>query len=350
MRTLIDLPDDDVASLDRLAQRHGRSRAAEVREAVRAHLRGSVGNDWIARGFGYWRDREDIAMSDPVFDTNILIDWLRMRPEASLELSRYARHRISRITWTEILAGEPLETRDHVRMLIAPFDRRPPRISVVATGAAVDAEAAVMQSLVHFAKGQTVVLKILSKDITHKSDVGGVILNLSNPDAVRTATNELFFRARTKRPDAQIDGVIVQPMMVRSKARELILGIANDPTFGTIVVFGRGGNARALSLPPLDLNLARDLVGRTRVSRILAAYRDVPAVKPGEVERTLVKVAQLAADLPQISELDINPLLADENGVIAVDARVAVRPVLQKKFAGPGNGNFAVRPYPSQWH
>jgi acetyltransferase len=123
----------------------------------------------------------------------------------------------------------------------------------------------------------------------------------------------------------------VQPMMVRAKARELILGIANDPTFGSIVVFGRGGTAvevindKALALPPLDLNLARDLVARTRVSRILAGYRDVPPVKPGEVERTLVKVAQLAADLPQVSELDINPLLADENGVVALDARVRVR-------------------------
>ncbi|HEY8334078.1 MAG TPA: bifunctional acetate--CoA ligase family protein/GNAT family N-acetyltransferase [Tardiphaga sp.] len=229
------------------------------------------------------------------------------------------------------------------------------QIPMVATGAAANADEAAAQASVHFAKGLTVVLKILSKDIPHKSDVGGVILNLTSADAVRIAVNELFTRAKTKRPDAHIDGVIVQPMMVRAKARELILGIANDPTFGSIVVFGRGGTAvevindKALALPPLDLNLARDLVARTRVSRILAGYRDVPPVKPGEVERTLVKVAQLAADLPQVSELDINPLLADENGVIAVDARVAVRPVVQKKFAGPGNGNFAVRPYPSTW-
>jgi acetyltransferase len=229
------------------------------------------------------------------------------------------------------------------------------RIPMVATGAAATAEEAAAQAAVHFANGQTVVLKILSKDIPHKSDVGGVILNLTNVEAVRIAVNELFDRAKTKRPDAHIDGVIVQPMMVRAKARELILGIANDPTFGSIVVFGRGGTAvevindKALALPPLDLNLARDLVSRTRVSRILAGYRDVPPVKPGEVERTLVKVAQLAADLREVSELDINPLLADENGVIAVDARVAVRPVIQKKFAGPGNGNFAVRPYPSNW-
>ncbi|MFG3757047.1 acetate--CoA ligase family protein, partial [Klebsiella pneumoniae] len=132
----------------------------------------------------------------------------------------------------------------------------------------------------------------------------------------------------------------------------MILGIADDPTFGTVIVFGRGGTAvevindKALALPPLDLPLARNLVGRTRVSRLLQGYRDVPPAKPDEVPLTLVKLSQLAADLPQIRELDINPLLADHRGVLAVDARIAVgTPV--RKFAGSGHINFALRPYPS---
>ena len=143
-------------------------------------------------------------------------------------------------------------------------------------------------------------------------------------------------------------------MVVRPKARELILGIADDPTFGTVIVFGRGGTAveiindKALALPPLDLQLARDLIERTRVSRLLRAYRDVPAVKQDAVAMVLVKLAQMAADIPEIRELDINPLLADETGVQAVDARVAVGQVA-RKFAGSGPANFAVRPYPSQW-
>ena len=143
-------------------------------------------------------------------------------------------------------------------------------------------------------------------------------------------------------------------MVVRKKARELILGLANDPTFGTVVVFGRGGTAveiindKALALPPLDLRLARDLIERTRVSRLLRAYRDVPAVQQDAVAVVLVKLAQMAADIPQIRELDINPLLADEAGVLAVDARVVVGPA-ERKFAGAGPVNFAVRPYPSQW-
>ena len=137
-----------------------------------------------------------------------------------------------------------------------------------------------------FAQGATVVLKIMSRDIVHKSDVGGVVLNLTSADAVRAATADILARAKALRPEARISGVIVQAMVVRPKARELILGLADDPTFGTVIVFGRGGTAveiindKALALPPLDLQLARDLIERTRVSRLLRGYRDVPAVKP----------------------------------------------------------------------
>ena len=227
-------------------------------------------------------------------------------------------------------------------------------IAMVETFAAADAEQAVARASAIFAQGATVVLKIMSRDIVHKSDVGGVVLNLTTPDAVRAATADILARAKALRPQARIAGVIVQAMMVRPKARELILGLADDPTFGTVVVFGRGGTAveiindKALALPPLDLQLARDLIERTRVSRLLRAYRDVPAVKPDAVALVLVKLAQLAADIPEIRELDINPLLADETGVLAVDARVAVGSV-DRKFGGSGPANFAVRPYPSQW-
>ena len=141
-------------------------------------------------------------------------------------------------------------------------------------------------------------------------------------------------------------------MVRRAKARELIVGLADDPSFGPVVLFGRGGTAvevindKALALPPLDLKLADDLIARTRVSRRLKAYRDVPAADEGAIALTLVKLAQLAADLPEIRELDINPLLADHTGVIAVDARVAVAPETRK---GSGHPRFAVRPYPKEW-
>src|ERR1700675_1280518 len=187
---------------------------------------------------------------------------------------------------------------------------------MVRTFAAADAEQAVAHASALFAQGMTVVLKIMSRDIVHKSDVGGVVLNLTSTDAVRAATADILARARTLRPQARISGVIVQAMIVRPKARELILGLADDPTFGTVIVFGRGGTAveiiddKALALPPLDLALARDLMGRTRVSRALKAYRNVPAADEMAVALVLVKLAQLAADIPQVREVDLNPLLA----------------------------------------
>jgi acetyltransferase len=240
---------------------------------------------------------------------------------------------------------DPIE----IKRLLDAYD-----IAMVPTFAAANAEQAVAHAEAIFAQGATVVLKIMSRDIVHKSDVGGVVLNLTSADAVRRATAEILARAQALRPEARISGVMVQAMVVKPKARELILGIADDPTFGTVIVFGRGGTAveiindKALALPPLDLQLARSLIERTRVSRLLRAYRDVPAVKEDAVTMVLVKLAQMAADIPEIREFDINPLLADRTGVLAVDARVAIGRA-PRKFGGSGPANFAVRPYPSQW-
>jgi acetyltransferase len=204
------------------------------------------------------------------------------------------------------------------------------------------------------AEGSGVVVKILSPDIVHKSEVGGVRLNLTSERAVRDAVADILARARAVRPDARITGVTIHPLVLRPKARELIAGIADDPTFGPVIVFGRGGTAvevigdKALALPPLDLELARELIGRTRVSRVLKAYRDVPAADVDAIALLLVKLAQLAADLPELRELDLNPVLADQTGLIAVDARIAVAPVEARR--GPsGHPRFAIRPYPKEW-
>ena len=203
--------------------------------------------------------------------------------------------------------------------------------------------------------GATVVAKILSPDIVHKSEVGGVRLNLTSAPAVREAVAQILARARELMPQARITGVTIHPMILRPKARELIAGIADDPTFGPVIVFGRGGTAvevindKALALPPLDLTLARDLIARTRVSRILKAYRDVAAVDESAVALVLVKLAQLAADFPQVREVDLNPFLADENGLVAVDTRVAVAPLDAARPGPSGHPRFAIRPYPQQW-
>ena len=218
--------------------------------------------------------------------------------------------------------------------------------------AAHAAEDAADKAAPFLAEGLAVAVKVFSRDIRHKSDVGGVILGLRTRESVVEAARTVLARARSARPDASLQGVTIQPMIVRRAARELILGIADDPTFGPVIVFGRGGTAvevirdKALALPPLDMNLARDLVGRTRVARLLGAYRDVPAIPAEIMPLTLVKLAQMAADIPEVAELDINPLLADETGVLALDARAAIRKPA-RLFAG--QTRLAVRPYPSQW-
>ncbi len=228
-------------------------------------------------------------------------------------------------------------------------------IAVAPAILARDAEEAVAAAKPYLDRGTLVVLKIQSPDIVHKSDVGGVRLNLANAGSVREAAAEILRRARTAKPDARISGVTVFPMIVSPKARELIVGIADDPTFGPVVVFGRGGTAvemiddKALALPPLDLALARELIARTRVSRVLKAYRNVPAADERSIELLLVKLAQLAADFPEIRDIDLNPVLADESGVIAVDARVSIAPCEKSRHAPSGHPRFAIRPYPKEW-
>ena len=181
------------------------------------------------------------------------------------------------------------------------------------------------------------------------------VSNLTSERAVREAATDILARARLAKPDARITGVTIHPMILRPKARELIAGIADDPTFGPIVVFGSGGTAveviddKAIGLPPLDMKLAYDLIARTRISRLLKPYRNVPAADIASVAAVLVKLAQLAADLPEIHEVDLNPLLADENGVITVDARVAIAPVDRVRRMPSGHPRFAICPYPKEW-
>ncbi|MFG1361226.1 bifunctional acetate--CoA ligase family protein/GNAT family N-acetyltransferase [Xanthobacter pseudotagetidis] len=193
-----------------------------------------------------------------------------------------------------------------------------------------------------------VVVKVISHDVTHKSDVGGVRLDLHSAAAVEDACRAILASVAEKKPGARVEGFTVQQMIRRPNAQELIAGIAHDPTFGPVVLFGQGGTAveviadRAVALPPLNGVLAREMIERTRVSKLLAGYRDHPAADIDAIAGTLIKVGELLADLPQIAELDINPLLADERGVIALDARIVVH-----EAQVSGTDRFAIRPYPS---
>ena len=191
-----------------------------------------------------------------------------------------------------------------------------------------------------------VALKIRSPDITHKSDVGGVALGLDGADAVLGAAEEMLTRVRTARPDARLDGFLVQQMIERPAALELILGVNEDASFGPVVLFGHGGTLveyrgdTSLELPPLNTALARAQIARTHVSRLLAGYRGAPAADLDAVVEALIRVAQLSAEQPCLRELDLNPLLADKDGVIALDARIRV----QKARTAP----LAIRPYPNE--
>ena len=206
-----------------------------------------------------------------------------------------------------------------------------------------------------FAGNSALAMKILSHDITHKSDVGGVRLDLRDAAAVGQAYHEMLATVAARCPAARLDGVTLQPMIRRPRGAELIAGLADDPTFGPVVMFGHGGVAveaigdRALALPPLDLPLARDLISRTRVVRLLEGYRDIPAADLDAIASILVKLAQLSADIPEIRELDLNPLLADADGAIAVDARIAIAKAAPARSGGFSNPRFAIRPYPTEW-
>lgn len=219
-----------------------------------------------------------------------------------------------------------------------------PVVKTLATGPTPDAAAAAGRSLTY-----PVVLKILSPDISHKSDVGGVSLNLRDEGALRQAAAEMLERVRKLRPEAPIAGFTVQSMVARPMAQELIIGASIDPVFGPVLLFGQGGTAvevlgdRAIALPPLNRVLAREAVSRTRVAKLLAGYRDHPPAKLDAIYDVLVAVSQMLADLPELAELDINPLLADHEGVIALDARLRVS---RKQDAGAAH--FAITPYPEE--
>ncbi len=192
-----------------------------------------------------------------------------------------------------------------------------------------------------------VALKVLAEGISHKSDVGGVVLDLATASEVETAATAMIQRVARFRPDVTDVAFTVQKMARRPGAHELIVGVATDPVFGPVVMFGEGGTAvevigdKAVALPPLNLKLARELIECTRVAKRLRGYRDRPPADLEAIQRALVQIAQLTADMPEIVEVDINPLLADERGILALDARIHVTPSDTR-----GAQRLAIRPYP----
>jgi len=215
---------------------------------------------------------------------------------------------------------------------------------------AVEARTAAEALVVAESVGFPVAMKVASPDITHKADVEGVRLGVANAAQVRTVFNELVEAAKARMPDARVTGVTVEPMARAPHGRELMVGVVRDPVFGPAIAFGAGGSAveivrdRAVALPPLNAFLARRLMDHTRAAKLLGPFRNLPAADLGKVAEVLMRVSELVCELPQVLEMDINPLLADEHGAVALDARITVDP--HARQAGRYD-HMAIHPYPA---
>jgi acetyltransferase len=272
------------------------------------------------KGFGYlWQytRAQDSLMQTPPRDTELSA----MQPEAAISILRGAAK-----------AGRSLLTEPEAKGIIAAFGITTVPTRVVTSLEQVGAAASVL--LKH---ATSVVVKILSDQISHKSDVGGVRLGLRSPQDAQRAAEEMRARLAELRPDARLQGFTIQPMIVRPKGQELLLGVFEDQLFGPTILFGAGGTATeiiqdaAAALPPLDFKLARDLMEQTRIFALLKRYRDRPPVQLDAIAEVLVRLS----------------LLADESGVIALDARIRIEPS-EADQSGP-NPRLAIRPYPNQW-
>lgn len=279
----------------------------------------------------------------------LLTDWATLKdriervPESfgDRPTQRDAIHKLLRQVADE---GRRLLTEPEAKTLLRAVGIESPEIITVA--GAADVEAAATKLLRYH---RAVVVKLFSKTLTHKSDIGGVALNLAAPAAARQAAETIARRV----PPAGLDGFVVQPMIERSKAHELLIGINTDPNFGPVLVFGAGGTAvevlrdTATGLLPLEDVLAGDLIDATRIGRLLAGYRNEAPADREAIIGVMLSLSQLVVENPAIVSLDINPLLADSRGVVALDARVEIDP--SRISLAPPNPTLAVRPYPSGW-
>ncbi|GHA34881.1 N-acetyltransferase [Devosia pacifica] len=226
-------------------------------------------------------------------------------------------------------------------------------IAVPGTTVVPDADGVHKAAAELLANADEVAVKMVSSTLTHKSDLGGVVLNLSSAEAAADAAREIAGRLTAKGVGDELEGFAVQQMIKRPQSEELIVGVNSDPVFGPVLMFGAGGTAvevvrdTTMELLPVDDVLAEDMIGRTRVSALLAGYRDRKPANRAGIVRALKAVSQMLIDFPLIKGLDINPLLADAEGVIALDARIEIDPS-QISTTAP-NPSLAIRPYPAEW-
>jgi acetyltransferase len=275
----------------------------------------------------YARAQDELMQTPPVLPRELQVD----RDKASATIQ------------TAIAGGRSMLSEVEAKALLASYG-----IPTVPTAIAYHPDEVERLAAPFIAEHGACVVKILSDDITHKSDVGGVRLGLERAAEARQAAADMLQRIAGTKPDARIEGFAVQPMIRRPHAHELILGMSVDEAFGPLIMFGAGGTSvevvrdTAHALPPLDLKLARDLMRQTRVWRLLQGYRDRPAANLDAVAEALARLSSLVAHHPEIREVDVNPLLADPDGVIALDARIGVEPKKSRVA-------MSIRGYPAEW-
>jgi acetyltransferase len=198
--------------------------------------------------------------------------------------------------------------------------------------------------------GFPIAMKVDSPDLPHKSDAGGVRLNIMNAPAVRNAYHDIIDTVQKRHPNAKINGVSIEPFLSRPNGRELMIGVFRDPIFGPVITFGAGGfdveifSDRSVALPPLNRFLAKDLIESTRASKILGQFHNMPPVDREAIKEVLLCISEMVCELPWIMELDLNPLIVDENGAIAADARIVIDHAAGA--SGDRYAHMAIYPYP----
>jgi acetyltransferase len=285
---------------------------------------------------------------------SLLTRWANLRSRLDRVPPREGETRVNREAAAVIMAaaggeGRAMLTEVEAKAVLAAYGVEVPQTLVASGPEEVRARAAEL-----LRTHPAVVVKLLSRSLTHKSDVGGVVLGLSSAGDAQAAASRIGERVLASGASADaIEGFVVQPMIVRPHAVELIIGINHDPGFGPTIVFGAGGTAvevirdTAIGLVPLDSLLAGDLIDATRVAALLNGYRDRAPANRQAMIGALLALSQLAIDFPAIVSADVNPLLADPAGAIALDARIEIEPARATE-QGPGP-ELAVRPYPSGW-
>lgn len=292
--------------------------------------------------------------SDAATAVSYLSEWSRAQralmrtPSSRSEDARSGREAVLAIFRQVAKGGRRMLTEPEAKAAISAYGIPVPETIVARSP--VEVEAAAGRLLKTSAQA---VVKLLSKAISHKSDIGGVVLGIATSAAAGEAARSIEARVLSHAPQVDIEGYAVQPMVVRKQAQELILGMSRDPIFGPVILFGAGGVAvevmddTAIALPPLDDVLSDDLIRQTRIGRLLAGFRDRKPADRQSIIAALTGLSQMIIDFPCLVSLDINPLLADVEGVIALDARIEIEPE-RVEAAGP-NPALAIRPYPSGW-